>query len=155
MSEDLTTDRVKLESTSIFTKKFFFCPAIGGGRGLGPLGPLVYASAVVSRSQFWRYLPESRPGSKIFAGTAFHRVPAPLHPLTVGRGRTCVRVGRHTVFDWLKHRPADSAAGYQATARCRRGADCCVSQQFSRRESRSETASIATCRRLVAMLIYN
>jgi len=27
-----------------------------------------------------RYLPERRSGSKIFAGTAFHRVPAPLHP---------------------------------------------------------------------------
>ena len=66
-----------------------------------------------------------------------------------------MRMGRHTVFDWLKLRPADSAAGYQATARCRRGADCCVSQQFSRRESCSEVASIATCRRLVAMLIYN
>jgi len=25
-------------------------------------------------------LPERRSGSKIFAGTAFHRVPAPLHP---------------------------------------------------------------------------
>jgi len=25
-------------------------------------------------------LRERRPGSKIFAGTAFHRVPAPLHP---------------------------------------------------------------------------
>ena len=27
-----------------------------------------------------RYLTERRSGSKIFAGTAFHRVPAPLHP---------------------------------------------------------------------------
>jgi len=26
-------------------------------------------------------LPERRSGSKIFAGTAFHRVPAPLHPV--------------------------------------------------------------------------
>jgi len=25
-------------------------------------------------------LPQRRSGSKIFAGTAFHRVPAPLHP---------------------------------------------------------------------------
>jgi len=28
----------------------------------------------------FRYLPDRRSGSKIFAGTAFHRVPAPLHP---------------------------------------------------------------------------
>jgi len=27
-----------------------------------------------------QYLPERRSGSKIFAGTAFRRVPAPLHP---------------------------------------------------------------------------
>jgi len=29
------------------------------------------------------YLPECRSGSKIFAGTAFHRVPAPLHPCSI------------------------------------------------------------------------
>jgi len=29
------------------------------------------------------YLPERRSGSKIFAGTAFHRVPAPLHPCSI------------------------------------------------------------------------
>ena len=28
----------------------------------------------------FQYLPDRRSGSKIFAGTAFHRVPAPLHP---------------------------------------------------------------------------
>ena len=30
MSEDLRTDHVKLESPSILTIKFFFCPAIWG-----------------------------------------------------------------------------------------------------------------------------
>ena len=37
-------DRIllKLQSPFIFNKKILFCPPIGGG--LGPLGPLVYAS---------------------------------------------------------------------------------------------------------------
>jgi len=47
MSEDLRIDHVKLESPSILTKKFFFCPAIGGGAG--PPAPLVYASTPGTR----------------------------------------------------------------------------------------------------------
>ena len=43
MSEDLRTDHVKLESSSILTKNFL--PGHWGG--LGPLGPLVYASVSV------------------------------------------------------------------------------------------------------------
>ena len=51
-----------------------------------------------------RYLPERRSGSEIFAGTAFQRVPAPLHPW---------RVPADGVGEPATEQGADDAARYE------------------------------------------
>ena len=57
-----------------------------------------------------QYLPERRSGSKIFAGTAFRRVPAPLHPWREGTKSHKMLYfdyigpwGRHPEADWCKN----------------------------------------------------